>query len=402
MTGNFAVRHIDQLPETADVVVIGAGIVGCASAFFLSRSGRSPVVIEQSDAVASATTSVSAHAIRCQFAEPENIAQTTESLAIYENFRDVIGDPSAQIDLTQNGYLFASTDEADLAPFRDRVARQQSLGVTDVEFLTGDDIRYRFPWMSDEIVVGSFRQRDGWIDSGLAANHFLDASGAPIALETAVTAVETSANRVTGVLTSRGRIVTSTVVLAAGPFSPDISPEPLPVARWRRHRIIVEADERIPQDAPMTIDANTGAHWRPHAGGALMAWAQPETDRPATWPVERDESWPDLILRSDRGIGRLCPFWNEITPDLTPDRYLFTAGQYTVTPDHKPLIGPANDIEGLYLNTGYSGHGIMGSPSGSRLLADVLAGSVRSADNPFHPGRFAAGTKPPDIEKIVL
>ena len=147
-------------------MVIGGGIVGCASAFFLSRSGRSPIVIERSDAVASATTSVSAHAIRCQFAEPENIAQTTESLAIYENFRDVIGDPSAQIDLTQNGYLFASTDEADLAPFRDRVARQQSLGVTDVEFLTGDDIRYRFPWMSDEIVVGSFRQRDGWIDSG--------------------------------------------------------------------------------------------------------------------------------------------------------------------------------------------------------------------------------------------
>jgi sarcosine oxidase subunit beta len=87
---------------------------------------------------------------------------------------------------------------------------------------------------------------------------------------------------------------------------------------------------------------------------------------------------------------------------LTPDRYLFTAGQYTVTPDHKPLIGPANEIEGLFLNTGYSGHGIMGSPSGSRLLADVLAGSVRSADNPFHPGRFVAGTKPPDVEKIVL
>src|SRR6478735_168720 len=106
-------------------------------------------------------------------------------------------------------------------------------------------------------------------------------SSAASGSETAVTAVETSANRVTGVLTSRGRIVTSTVVLAAGPFSPDISPEPLPVARWRRHRIIVEADERIPQDAPMTIDANTGAHWRPHAGGALMAWAQPETDRPA-------------------------------------------------------------------------------------------------------------------------
>src|SRR6185436_11021270 len=182
MTGNFAVRHIDQLPESADVVIIGGGIVGCASAFFLSRSGRSPVVIERLEAIASATTSVSAHAIRCQFAEPENIAQTTESLNIFENFRDVIGDPAAQIDLTQNGYLFASTDEADIPAFRDRVARQQSLGVTDVELLSGVDIRYRYPWMSELIVVGSFRQRDGWIDSVLATNHFLEASGAPIAL----------------------------------------------------------------------------------------------------------------------------------------------------------------------------------------------------------------------------
>jgi sarcosine oxidase subunit beta len=396
------VNYVAELPTSADVVIIGGGIVGCASAFFLARSGRSPVVVERADAVASATTSVSAHAIRCQFAEAENIAQTQESLSIYETFRDVIGDPSAQINLIQNGYLFASTDEADIPAFEARVARQHGLGVPDVELLTGDEIRYRFPWMSDAIRVGSFRQKDGWIDSVLAANHFLSASGAPTALETTVTAIETKAGKVIGVATNRGRIGTSTVVLAAGPFSRDLCPEQLPVVRWRRHRIVVDADERIPQTAPMTIDANTGAHWRPHAGGALMAWALPEVDRPATWPVERDPAWPELILRSDRGIARLCPFWNDITPDLTLDSYLFTAGLYTVTPDHKPLIGPANEIEGLFLNTGYSGHGIMGSPSGSRLLADLLAGSISSADNPFHPGRFANGAKPPDVEQIVL
>ena len=395
-------RLIHELPGSAEVVIIGGGIVGCATAFFLSRSGRQPLLIERADTVASATTAVSAHAIRCQFTEPENIAQTSESLRIYEQFREVIGDPSAQINLTQNGYLFASTDDADNPAFEARVARQHELGIDDVELLTGDEIRYRFPWMSNQIRVGAFRQRDGWIDSIMAANHFLEASNANVALETNVVEIEMTGNHVTGVLTDRGRVATPTIVLAAGPFSRDISPEHLPLARWRRHRLVLDADERIPQNAPMTIDANTGAHWRPHAGGALMAWAQPELDQPAIWPVERDPTWPDLILRSEGGVSRLCPFWSEITPDLTPDRYLFTAGQYTVTPDHKPLIGPANETGGLFLNTGYSGHGIMGSPSGSRLLADILAGLVDSAHNPFHPGRFATGVKPPDVEKIVL
>lgn len=395
-------HYVEELPASADIVIVGGGIVGCASAFFLARSGRSPLLIERADSIASATTSVSAHAIRCQFADPENIAQTSESLSMYEEFRDVIGDPSAQIDLVQNGYLFASTEADDIPRFAARVAHQQALGVADVECLSGDEIRYRFPWMSSKICVGSFRQKDGWIDSVRAAHLFLAASGSPTARKTTVIGIDTHGGTVTGVRTDRGRIATSSVVLAAGPFSLDLSPAPLPLARWRRHRIIVDADERIPRHAPMTIDANTGAHWRPHAGGALIAWAQPEIDRPATWPVERDAAWPDLVLRSDRGIARLCPFWNDITPELTPDRYLFTAGQYTVTPDHKPLIGPANGVNGLFLNTGYSGHGIMGSPAGSRLLADLLAGTISNEDNPFHPGRFGRNARPPDIEQIVL
>ena len=103
-----SVRLLGELPKTAEVVVIGGGIVGTASAFFLSRAGFNVVLIEQADALAQRTTAVSAHAIRCQFSEAENIAQMSESLHIYETFRDLLGDPAAQIDLTQNGYLFAS------------------------------------------------------------------------------------------------------------------------------------------------------------------------------------------------------------------------------------------------------------------------------------------------------
>lgn len=402
LSGTDMMRTVQELPATADVIVIGGGIVGCATAFFLSRYGRDVLLIERSDSLASATTSVSAHAIRCQFAEPENIAQMNESLSIYEQFRDFIGDPTANINLIQNGYLFASTEEMDVPLFADRVARQKAAGVSELELLDGEEIRYRFPWMSDEIKTGTYRRADGWIDSVLAATHFAEASGASIALNVGVTGISTTGGAVAGVQTDHGSVASSTVVLAAGPFSRDISPIPLPVALWRRHRIVVDPDSRIPQNAPMTIDANTGAHWRPHRGGALMAWAQPETDRPAAWPVERDDSWPDQVLRSANGIARLSPFWKDVAKDLGPDSYLFTAGQYTVTSDQKPLIGSAGNLAGFFLNTGYSGHGIMGSPSGSRLLADVIAGKVVPTDNPFSPERFAVGTKPPDVEKIVL
>ena len=397
-------HNVGSPPPTADVVVIGGGIVGAATAFFLARSGRRPVIVERMDRLADTTTRVSAHAVRCQFSEPENIDQTKESLAIYEGFAELLDRPEAgaAIGLCQQGYLFASTEPDETPAFRARVERQRSLGVDDVELLDGDEIRQRFPWMSGEVAVGTFRQRDGWLDASAAAVELAAASGVRVLLETAVLSIDVGAGRVTGVTTDRGRIASGDVVVAAGPLSRALSPEPLPVALWRRHRIATRADHRVPAGAPMTIDANTGAHWRPHRGGAIVAWAQPESDREATWPVETDPAWPDLALRSERGVGRLSPFWRGLAAELTAADYQFTAGLYTVTPDHKPLIGPANETAGLWLNTGYSGHGVMGAPSGSRLLADVMASRVLAGDNPFHPGRFAAGTKPPDLEQIVL
>jgi glycine/D-amino acid oxidase-like deaminating enzyme len=71
-----------------------------------------------------------------------------------------------------------------------------------------------------------------------------------------------------------------------------------------------------------------------------------------------------------------------------------------MTPDHRPLIGPATHFAGLYLHTGYSGHGIMGSPAGARILAEEVAGTC--TNNPFHPSRFDGNVAPPDVERVVI
>ena len=380
------------LPRTADVVVIGGGIVGCATAFFLSQSGRSPVLLERADALATATTAASAHCIRAQFDDPVNIAMMRESLDIFADFPGYLGLPAADADigLTRQGYLFASTNPAQIASFADRVARQRRMGLTDGELIDGEEARRRFPFLSPEIVAATFRAGDGWLDGRRAAALFAQASGAPVHLGVTVKEIEQTSGRVTGVLTDSGRIATETVVLATGPFAGELAGEALPISLLRRNRVIVAASPVIPAYAPLVIDADTGAHWRPHLGGALLAWGQPEAPSAPVFPVAPDPGFPDLVLRDPRGVGRLSPFWEALAATLTPDTIDLAAGQYTMTPDHKPLIGPASETAGLWLHTGYSGHGIMGSPSGARLLADLMAGGAEPL-HPFHPARFAGG-----------
>ena len=386
------------VPASAEVVIVGGGIVGAASAFFLARAGLRPVLVERAPALATATTAVSAHCVRAQFSEPENVAMMGESLAIFAEFAAVLGLPpdEADIGLLRQGYLFASTDPDQAAPFAARVALQSALGLDDVELLDGDEIRRRFPFVAPEVVTGTFRAGDGWLDGCRAAELFARASGAPVHVNTEVLEIVRTGGHVTGVRTDRGTIATESVVLATGPFAGELAGEPLPIAPLRRQRLIVSlhgSDGRpaIPQGGPLTIDADTGAHWRPHRGGALIAWGLPEAPGPPHWPVAADPAFADLVLKDPRGVGRISPFWRDLAPRLAPAEIALAAGQYTMTPDHKPLIGPAADTVGLWLHTGYSGHGIMGSPSGARLLADLVVGRVPIEGNPFRPGRFAEG-----------
>ena len=385
------------------MVIVGGGIVGVASAWFLRQHGLEAIVVEAAHDIGVRTTAMSAHCIRAQFSDRDNIAMMAESLDFYEHFKERLGadHSDASIGLCQQGYLFASTDPADTGVFASRIATQRAAGLDDVELLTGEEARQRCPWLSDEIAVATFRSRDGWIDSGLAVEAMAAAAQVPIFLNVSVSEVLVEADAVVGVNISAGTIATDTVVIAAGPFSRELSPEPLPILLWRRHRLIVAANSAIPQTGPVTIDANSGSHLRPHQGGALLAWAQPETDQPARWPVQPDPEFVELILQSEGGVGRLAPFWNDLRLRLRSSEMLLTAGQYTMTPDHRPLIGAAPRTRGLYLNTGYSGHGIMGAPAGARILAEEMTRS-NDGSNPFVPNRFDGQTDSPDIEQVVI
>ncbi len=396
-------RSATDQPQCAEVVIVGGGIVGIATAWFLNQRGVASIVFEAAEDIGARTTAMSAHCIRAQFGEPDNIVMMAESLDFYERFAERCGldAMSSPIGLCQQGYLFASTERDDIPEFAERVASQRRAGLEDVEQVDGHEVRNRYPWLSDEIVTATYRSRDGWIDSALAVNALAASSQVPIHLDTRVDRIRIDHGKVTGIETSAGFVGTDRVVLAAGPFSRALSPEPLPIALWRRHRLIVSPNPSIPQAGPVTIDANTGAHWRPHRGGALLAWAQSEADADAAWPVEPDPAFIDLILRNPEGVGRLAPFWLELSKTLSPEDLYLTAGQYTMTPDHRPLIGAAPGVDGLYLHTGYSGHGIMGSPAGARILAGIMVDGCEQG-NTFSPSRFEGNTARPDVERVVI
>jgi sarcosine oxidase subunit beta len=373
-----------QLPENAEVIIVGGGISGTAAAFFLSRAGLKPVILERLSSLAALTTAQSMEAMRAQFVEPENIAMMRESIGFYESFAANTGLPDYDIGLHQQGYLFLTSEPDQAEDFRRRVREQHRLGLADVQFLTGEQVRRQFPYVAGDVLAGTFRQRDGWLSAHEAAHGFARASGAPIYLNTEVTSISAAGGRVINVMTSRGAIDSPTVVLATGPYSKRVAAlagVELPLRIVRRHRLTIGAHPLIPQDAPMTIDQDTGAHWRPESPGAALAWAQ--VHEPSGEPVDEVMPNPMFPFEVLEGVSRLCPFWLEVAESLKRDNVFLTAGQYTVTPDDKPVIGPHPDIAGLFFNLGYSGHGVMAAPGGGRLLADLVAGGADDADNPF-------------------
>jgi sarcosine oxidase subunit beta len=138
----------------------------------------------------------------------------------------------------------------------------------------------------------------------------------------------------------------------------------------------------VPRDAPMTIDEETTVHWRPVAGGAYLLY--PDSAEPGSEPVEDVPADPGFAFSlldpaSPLAVAHTAGFWHDVW-QRAGSAWAVQAGQYTMTPDQRPLIG-ATAVEGIYVNTGYSGHGVMAGPAGGQILAGLLTGA--SATSPF-------------------
>ena len=139
----------------------------------------------------------------------------------------------------------------------------------------------------------------------------------------------------------------------------------------------------------MLFRSENGAHWRPALGGGanLMFTQAGVSPGPPLEDVPPSDDYAFGLLdpSSTHSVARIVPFWRDVWARHTSG-WVIRAGQYDYTFDHRPMIG-RSPVDGLWVNTGYSGHGVMASAGGSRLLVDLVTGRAADHDNPFRLDR---------------
>jgi len=354
--------------QTADIVIIGGGIVGSSIAYHLIAAGcKSVLVIERETAQGKGSTGKSMGGVRAQFSTPVNIQMSLYSIPFYASFEDRLGHPSGY---RPQGYLFCATSDKHMAYLSANYTKQVVMGLKDVRLVTADEIRNMFPQLrSDDIVGGSFCSTDGFVDPYSAMIGFMTWAadhGAKIWKNTLVTGIQQDERGIAGLETSKGAVATRIVVNCAGPWAPQVAKMAgidLPVAPLRRMLVPTEPFDQFPHSAPMIIDMSTGFHFRPESLGFLLAWNDPEET--TGYKTDFDPAFIEKILT--RAADRVPVFENLA---VNPKRAW--AGLYEMTPDHHPILGPAPGVPGFFLANGFSGHGVMHAPATGKILSDLI------------------------------
>lgn len=360
-------------PTTADIVIIGGGVMGASAAYHLAARGMQNIVLlEKEEFFGTGATGRCAGGVRYQFSTEINIKLSLESLPMLERFKEEIGQ---EIDYRQCGYLLVATNENDAAVFRHNVALQNSLGV-GTQLLTGDDVRERLPLMRfEDAAAGTFNQKDGIVDPNSVVMGYVNAAqkmGVKAVNNAEVTGIRVSGGKVEAVETSRGEVATRLVLNAAGPWSGligQMAGVSLPIVPLRRQMFTTNPLKDVPEDFPFVIDFAQSLYFHREGEGLLIGMSN-QAEKPG-FDQNVDEEFE--LVNLEAAIERM-PLIEKAS------RASHWAGLYEVTPDAHPIYGKT-DVEGFLVCTGFSGHGFMHGPVSGKLMSElILDGTFSTLD----------------------
>jgi len=383
------------MAQTADVVIIGGGIVGASIAYHLRRDGMSGrvVVIERDTTYARAATPMSMGGIRQQYSAACNVALSRYSLPFYEQFDDAMagawGTPQGHFH--PRGYLVLMHAE-NQDGLRQRFERQRQLGV-EIELLSPEAVRERVPHLHvEELAGGLFGPRDGYVNPRGVLQGFVEQSRelGCTWLQDEVVRFHVEGEQQARVETQRhGTLSTPALVVASGAWTrqlAELAGLDLPVVPVRRQACYATLPERLGYKLPMILDRIRDISFRhdTETDNHLLV-TRTIRDEPSGFNFDWDaEAFHTQIMPTIRHYLPTCG-------DLQLQRGW--AGHYAVTPDENPILGRHPEYPQLYMATGFSGHGVMLAPATGNILSELIrtGGSETLDVTPYRLERFATG-----------
>ena len=361
-----------------DAVIIGGGIVGCATAFELAKRGVTDVLLLEKGFLTSGATGRCGAGIRQQWGSELNARLALESIRIFEYLEEYTG-YQRSCELHQGGYLLVAYSEKEWAQFQENLKVQHSLGI-DARAVDLKEAREIVPLLNTDGMYGAiFCQKDGHANPFHCTQAYaLGAKrmGVEIAAYTAATEFRVKDGHIAAVETSRGTVETILVINCANTRAPGLARlvgQDIPVCSERHQALVTEPVAPLMDCMVMSFLRSYYVQQTPH--GSFVMGIGPQ-EAPS---FNFQTSWQNL--------ERCCAVICEALPALRSLRVVrHWAGQYDLSPDRNPIIDEAEQAKGFYTVCGFSGHGFMVAPRVAALIANYLAGEEDSLDI----GRFSA------------
>ena len=379
------------MKTTANAVVIGGGAVGTSTLYHLTKLGMTDVVLLDKGSLASGSTGDSAAIVRQHYSNEVSIRLVKRSIEIMRSFPDDLG-----VDVfTQSGWCFLVPPEAE-SSFVENMAQLQRLGVRTWEISVQEAVEQHLPGLNpDGIGRVAYEPDGGFADPHALCQGFADRArdaGANVYLNTPVTGIKMSGDKVKGVRTSNGDIQSPVVVNAAGPWARPIGQMAgldLPLETSREQEMMLQVSPNASAPPRAVSNMVERIYFRPtkKPGTVLVGVGHPKENEPVS-PDDYDRNAdPAFIKEAGARLAYRMPHLADAEVVAS------WSGLYTITPDWSMIVDRAPGVEGMYLAVGGSGHSFKLAPAIGQCLAEmIVTGSATTVDiMSLRAGRFSEG-----------
>jgi sarcosine oxidase subunit beta len=370
--------------NTADAVIVGGGVMGCSLAYQLARRGLQVSLFERAE-LGSQSTGKCAGGVRQQFSSEVNVRVQMLAVRLLREFEEETGTPA---DFRQIGYMFVLSEPRLVEDFKALLAMWQRVGLQDACWLSPEQARERAPVLAIDDVLGcTFCPSDGIASPAGVTQGYAAAArrhGAQVKEGVEVTSIDVTDARIRGVTTAEGPVSAPAVFICAGAWSAEagrMAGVEVPVLPYRRHIFVTDSFPAIPRTNPMIVDFATSLYFHPEGDGVLLGMS--DRTEPSTFSQEVDWSFLERVVEA---VTHRAPTLEQAGIKTG------WAGLYETTPDHQAILGPVQQVEGLWCACGFSGHGFMQAPAAGLLLAQLLTEGRSEIDiSSLGYDRFARG-----------